>query len=339
MGGDRAPREIVQGTVDAVRADADLVSVLVGRRSVVEGELATCDGVSLDRISVVHAEEVIAMSDSPVDALRKKRDSSIEVATKLVKDGRAQAVVSAGNTGACVAAAQLRLGLLPQVKRPGIAVAMPAGDRPVVVIDAGANINPKPTHLIQYGVMASLYATAVLNVKNPRVGLLNVGEESEKGTSLAKVVHNEFGETDLNYIGNIEGSDVFSGGCDVVVCDGFVGNVLLKASEGLAARMLKTFHEVLAAGGGTNESKESSATPSIAAALAGVFSQLRERFDYAEYGGAPLLGVSGVTTIAHGRSDARAIANAVRVAKSMVGADFNGRVTTAIEQMCLAKRN
>ncbi len=364
MGGDHAPGEIVRGSVEAARSDPDLRILLVGRENLVREELARLSW-SGDRITPVQADEVVSMSDSPVEALRKKRGSSIEVAYQLVKTGRADAVLSAGNTGVCVAAATLLLGKLPEVARAGIAVVLPAGDQPVVVIDVGANVSPKVQHLLQYGIMASLYASEVLQLKNPRVGLLNVGAETEKGHSLAKVTHAEFRKSNLNFVGNVEGGEIFQGKCEVVVCDGFVGNVVLKVAEGLAERLIGVIqarfqesireslrkHAILsmldagrasgdAPGGGSpaggNDPGVEFSGTDIAASIEGVltssFARLKQRFDYAEYGGAPLLGVSGVSIIAHGRSDARAIASAVRVAKRMVVAQFNQHITSAIRR-------
>lgn len=365
MGGDRAPGEIVRGAVEAARSDPELHVFLVGRENVVRDELTRLRWAG-DRITPVQADQVVSMSDSPVEALRKKRGSSIEVAYGLVKSGRADAVLSAGNTGVCVAAATLLLGKLPEVARAGIAVVLPAGDKPVVVIDVGANVSPKVQHLLQYGIMASLYASEVLQVKNPRVGLLNIGAETEKGHSLAKVTHGEFRKSNLNFVGNVEGGEIFRGTCEVVVCDGFVGNVVLKVAEGLAERMIAVIQarfqesigeslkepEVLsllsARADGENEEETDPADPgstgdadhpgtrvaeSIEGMLTATFSRLKRRFDYAEYGGAPLLGVNGVSVIAHGRSDARAIANAVRVAKKMVVAEFNQHITEAMRRL------
>jgi glycerol-3-phosphate acyltransferase PlsX len=347
MGGDHAPREVVRGAVEAARLDPDLRLLLVGREKEVRAELEPLGAGGLN-IEVVHAEQVIDMGDSPVEALRRKKGSSIEVAALRVRSGDAVAMVSAGNTGACVAAATLRLGLLPEVRRAGIAVTFHAGNRPVVVIDVGANVASRPEHLIQYGIMASLYARSVLRVENPTVGLLNVGEENEKGNALAKTTHSLFRKTRLNFLGNVEGVEIFRGICDVVVCDGFVGNIVLKVAEGLAERLADLFRRTLEEtieGVSGKLSEKARAGPSVAADavlevgkdLLGGFSSLRERLDYSEQGGAPLLGVNGVVTIAHGRSSARAIANAIRAAKRMAEADVNRNITEEI-RACLADR-
>jgi glycerol-3-phosphate acyltransferase PlsX len=282
---------------------------------------------------VAPARCVIGMSDSPVEALRRKKGSSIEVATRQVKEGKAFAVVGAGNTGACVAASTLLLGALPNVKKAGIAVTFGTGDTRVVVIDVGANVYSKPEHLIQYGVMASLYAREILGVAEPRVGLLNIGEEDEKGNALAKTTHVLFQQTKgLNFIGNVEGVELFRGACEVAVCDGFVGNIVLKTAEGMAERLMSLFREALresmggettGAGGAGAEAKgtEGEIPPTLRQAVA----KLERKLDYSEYGGAPLLGVNGVTIIAHGRSDAKAIYNAIGVAQRMGEIDLNAR--------------
>ncbi len=348
MGGDRAPDEIVAGAADAARADAELELVLVGQEDRVRAALAEV-GWDGDNLEVQHASETISMSESPVEALRSKRDSSITRAMALVKSGEASAFLSAGNTGVCVAAATMQLKRLEGVSRAGIAVVLPAGDQPVVVIDAGANVSPKPIHLMHYGIMASLYAKSVLGVDAPRVGLLNVGEEDAKGHDLAKEAHGQFSASDLNFIGNVEGREVFRGTCDVVVCDGFVGNVVLKVSEGLAERLLQVFKHALTdsveqffrhpdvAGGLAELPAGSDGIQSTARSVLGEqFAGLKRRFHYSEYGGAPLLGVNGVVTIAHGRSDARAITNAVKAAKRTIAADFNQKLTESLTRQSLS---
>jgi glycerol-3-phosphate acyltransferase PlsX len=336
MGGDHAPREVVRGAVEAARLQPEARLILVGRETAVREELnaAGWSKAVLPNIELLHAENVIEMGDSPVDALRRKKGSSIEIGMKLVKSGDAVAMVSAGNTGACVAAATIRLGLLPEVRRAGIAVTFRAGDRPVVVIDMGANVSSKPEHLIQYGIMANLYARSVLNIETPRVGLLNIGEEDEKGNPLAKTTHGLFQKTRLNFLGNVEGNELFRGVVDVVVCDGFVGNIVLKVSEGLAERLMELFkstldQSLLGSGGADG----SSLLGDVAKKLRGTFSTLRERLDYSEYGGAPLLGVNGVMIIAHGRSDSRAITNAIRVAGRMAEMDVNRHITEEIREL------
>jgi glycerol-3-phosphate acyltransferase PlsX len=352
MGGDHAPREVVRGAVEAARLHPELRLLLVGREAAVRAELEPLDAGGLN-IEVVHAEAVIDMGDSPVEALRRKKGSSIEVAALRVRSGDAVAMVSAGNTGACVAAATLRLGLLPDVRRAGIAVTFYAGDRPIVVIDVGANVASRPEHLIQYGIMASLYARSILRVENPTVGLLNVGEENEKGNALAKTTHSLFKKTRLNFLGNVEGVEIFRGICDVVVCDGFVGNIVLKVAEGLAERLADMFRQSLEetmkglsrkfSEKAHSEKNASGGHPTgdsihgIGKELLGGIAAVRERLDYSEQGGAPLLGVNGGVIIAHGRSSSRAIANAIRAAKRMAETDINRNITEEI-RACLADR-
>ncbi len=325
MGGDHAPREVVRGAVRAASELPDVALILAGDETRIKAELAE-NGWNGSNIEIAPAKCVIEMSDSPIEGLRKKRGSSIEVATRLVKERRAFSVVSAGNTGACVAASTLFLGVLPQVKKAGIAVVLSTGDSKVVVIDVGANVYSKPEHLIQYGIMANLYAQSILDVAAPRIGLLNVGEEDEKGNALAKETFGLFQKTKLNFIGNIEGSEIFAGGCDVVVCDGFIGNVVLKTAEGICEQLVRLFH------GAVHEAM--AALPNgaqLGGSIRSAMSSLERKLDYAEYGGAPLLGIAGGTIIAHGRSDARAIHNAIRVARRMGEIDLNSRIT---DELC-----
>jgi glycerol-3-phosphate acyltransferase PlsX len=335
MGGDRAPSEVVKGAVAAARQMPDLNLHLVGNEELVRNELEAAEWGG-ENIRIVPAKHVIEMGDSPIEALRRKRGSSIEEAVLLLRQGEADAVVSAGNTGACVAASTLRLGLLPRVKRAGIAVAFYAGDRPVIIIDVGANVASKPEHLIQYGIMASLYSRRILEVENPRVSLLNVGEEDEKGNRLTKETHGLFQKTRLNFVGNIEGVEIFRSASDVVVCDGFTGNIVLKVAEGLAERLVELFKEVLGqaldpAVVSTGEGGKGGEQAAVAAVLRRSLGKVHERLDYSEYGGAPLLGVNGVVIIAHGRSDAKAIFNAIRVARLIAELDLNRDITEEIQ--------
>jgi glycerol-3-phosphate acyltransferase PlsX len=278
-------------------------------------------------LDVVHAAQVIEMGESPVDALRKKRDNSISVCARMVRDGKADGFISAGNTGGAVAAAIYYLRQLEGVKRAGIAVPMPTekGGR-CIVIDVGANINCKPIHLIQYGIMASIYAKEVFKVPGlPRLGLLNVGTEAGKGSSMMKEVFSRFERLhlNLNFVGNIEGLDVFRGTCDVVVCDGYVGNVLLKASESCSELLLGEFRKSLN-GEASAESK---------ALIEASCRRVQERTDYAEVGGAPLLGVRGLCVISHGRSSARAIANAIRYAREFTTNKVNDKIVDQLRKI------
>jgi glycerol-3-phosphate acyltransferase PlsX len=292
MGGDHAPRVVVEGVIEAVRKFNVSVS-LVGPSDVVCAELAK-HKYDANRIAVVHADEVVGMDESPASAVRKKRNSSIVLGVNLVKEGQADAFFSAGNTGAVVCAGTLRL-----------------------VIDAGANINPKPLHLLQYGLMGSSYYELILGKKNPRVGLLNVGEEESKGTDFVKETYQLLEKSDINFIGNVEGRDIFNGRCEVVVCDGFIGNVTLKVAESIA----ETINHLL------RQELSSSWRGKLGFLLAKpCFRNFKKRLDYSEYGGAPLLGVNGVVIIGHGGSSAKAVMNAIRVAKEEVERNINQNI-------------
>lgn len=301
MGGDRAPEVTVLGACRAVERDPELEVILIGDRDLIEQQLAGTQ-TGGDRLHIRHAAEVVAGTESPVEALRAKRDSSVRVATELLRSHEADGLVAAGNTGAVVAAATLFLKMLPGVRRPGIAVTMPAAHGGhTVLCDAGANIHCKPLHLYHYGVMAARYAERMLGRREPSVGLLNIGSEEGKGTSLVRETGELFGGGKLNYVGHIEGNDVFTGHCDVIVCEGFVGNVVLKVSEGLYEAITDRFRE-LALEVGPQGGEQ---------AIGTVFESLKGRMDWAEYGGAPLLGVNGLVLISHGRAHARAICNAL----------------------------
>jgi glycerol-3-phosphate acyltransferase PlsX len=320
MGGDHAPREIVAGTVQAAREFTDVQFILVGDKDAVEREISVSQGVGLSNISVQHSPQVVGMGDHPTEALRGKRNSSVTMSTSLVARGEAQAVISAGNTGAAVACATVLLKPLPGIKRSGIAVSFPTHYGPVVAIDVGANIHCKPIHLLQYALMASVVSEHLLGVRNPRVGLLNIGSEDEKGNELVKETRRLLGEHPrLNFVGNIEGYDIHRGKCDVVVCEGFVGNVILKVAEGLSSSLLQDV-----------QSELEQAFPGRRNEYADALRKLRIRNDYAEYGGAPLLGVDGICIIAHGTSNARAIYNALRVARGFEGKQVNERIAEAV---------
>jgi glycerol-3-phosphate acyltransferase PlsX len=261
------------------------------------------------------------MDDSPVEAIRNKPNSSIAIMCKLAAKGEADVVISAGNTGACVAAAQLRLRTLPGVARPGIAVILPTFHGPVVICDVGANIAPKPHHLHHYAVMAGAYAEAVCGIANPRVGLLSIGEEDAKGTTMVKESRKLLRDEPLiNFVGNVEGRDLFKGVVDVVVCDGFVGNIVLKFTEGMAEGLFQT---ILA------ELQEFA--PDLMDAFKPVMKKIYAKHDWQEYGGAPLLGVGKYCLICHGRSESRAIKNAIRVGKQLCASDVNHRIVERIE--------
>ncbi|HIJ90495.1 MAG: phosphate acyltransferase PlsX [Desulfobulbaceae bacterium] len=315
MGGDKGPEELVSGAVMAVR-EYDLEISLVGDQVRLGSILAT-HGHPSSRIHLVHASQVVGMDESPFDAIRRKKDSSIMKAFALHKEGLVEAVVSAGNSGATLAAAIKSLGRLENVARPGIAGIFPTLKGPVVMMDVGANVDCRSLHLFQFGVMAAAFSQVLFGLDRPRVGLLSIGEEGGKGNALVKKSHELFQQSSLNYIGNVEGRDTFQGDVDVMVCDGFVGNVCLKLSEGLAEAVMGMLGEEI--------SKSFKAKLGYLLAK-DAFVSFKKRVDYAEYGGAPLLGIRGNAIICHGRSSAVAIKNAIRVASEMARNKVNDRI-------------
>ncbi|MEE8359297.1 MAG: phosphate acyltransferase PlsX [Candidatus Omnitrophota bacterium] len=322
MGGDNAPGVVVEGAVAAVK-ELDCNIFLIGQEDVLVNELSK-HSYNKDKIKIERATEVVNMDDSPIVSIRGKKDSSISVAVNLVKEKRAKAVVSAGNTGATVCATSFNLGLLKGIERPGISIIFPTSDGGnALMIDGGANIDPKPIHLLQYGFMADAYCRFILGKKKPRVGLLSIGEEETKGTGFIKGAHKLLDETNLNFIGNVEGRDIFTGSCDVILCDGFVGNVVLKVSESLAGAV------------GTLLKRELSRNllTTVGSLLCrSTFDALKKELDYEEHGGAPLLGVNGTTIICHGSSSARAIKNAVKVAIKYIKQDVNNHIIEGLEE-------
>ncbi|PIQ81626.1 MAG: phosphate--acyl-ACP acyltransferase [Candidatus Omnitrophica bacterium CG11_big_fil_rev_8_21_14_0_20_64_10] len=318
MGGDHAPAAVVDGAVQAARVlPADIL--LVGQEDRIQRELETLKPVPAN-LSIHHASEVIGMGEPPATSVRRKRDSSICRMVELAKSGQADAIVSAGNTGAMVCAASLGLGLLPGIDRPGIAVVIPSLAGPTLVIDVGANVDSKPEHLAQYGVMGSVYMQHVLEKINPKVGLLNVGEEESKGTDFIRQAFKLLESSALNFIGNVEGRDIYTGRCDVIVCDGFVGNVVLKVSESMTFALTDLLR---------HELKRTLLNKLAAAMLIPAFRRMRSQMDYTEYGGAPLLGVRGACMIGHGSSSAKAVTNAIRAASSFVTHDVNQHIIAA----------
>ena len=325
MGGDNAPSAILQGCWDAAPLldDGDVI-LLVGDETLSRAGLAA-SGLSdqhKTQFHIVHTTQVVQMDDPPVEAIRGKPDSSIAVMCKLAARGEADVVISAGNTGACVAAAQLRQRLLPGISRPGIAVAVPTFFGPVVLCDVGANVTPKPKHLLQYAIMAGAYATAVAGIENPRVGLLSIGEEDAKGNPMTKLARKLLRDEPLiNFVGNVEGRDLTQGVVDVIVCDGFVGNVVLKLMEGLTEGLFKQLSAEIA-----------ESAPDAAAAFKPAMQRVYAKHDWQENGGAPLLGVAGYNLICHGRSGARAIKNAIRVGKQLVKSGVNQKIVEKVER-------
>ncbi|MCR5834050.1 MAG: phosphate acyltransferase PlsX [Selenomonadaceae bacterium] len=305
MGGDKAPGEIVKGALQAVQKYPCEI-VLVGDENKIREILTAESGGGNFPITVRHASEVIEMGEHPADAVRNKKDSSIVIATKMVKDGECDAVLSAGSTGAAVAAAQLILRRIPGIHRPAIATPIPTPNGTTLLLDSGANVDSKPENLVQSGIMGALYAEYVLGVKNPSVALLNIGEEDTKGDERTRETYKLMSElTTINFAGNAEGRDIPRGKFDVVVCDGFVGNVVLKFGEGLALTIMKLLKEELMTNGGAKL---------LGADLMGMtFSNMAKRFDASENGGAPLLGINGYCIISHGSSNAKAICSAIGV--------------------------
>ena len=320
MGGDHAPGVVIDGAIAAVK-EYNLEIVLVGDMQKIKS-LLTKGRYFGDKISIEHADEVIGMHDSPATSVRRKRNSSIVVGINMVKDGRADAFFSAGNTGAVVCAGTLGLGLLPGVERPGIAIITPTLKGISLIIDVGANIEAKPLHLLQYAVMGGAYLQYIFDRPNPSVGLLNVGEEESKGTDFTKEAYELLSKSNVNFIGNVEGKAMFSGVCDVIVCDGFVGNVTLKVIEGTAEAIQVFLKRHLL--------KANLLGKIGILLLKKTFIKFKKELDYADYGGAPLLGVNGVVIIGHGRSNARAIKNAIRVAGEEVEKQVNQRIIEAL---------
>lgn len=322
MGGDYAPRVVIEGAIAAVK-NHDIEVILIGDEPRIRKFLSQLKYAG-DRISVEHAPEVIEMHEPPAVSVRKKKNSSISLGIAMVKDGRGDAFFSAGNTGAVVCAATLVLGLLPKVERPGIAIVTPTLKGISLIVDVGANIDAKPLHLLQYGIMGSAYLENIFNVQNPSVGLLNVGEEETKGTDFVKDSYELLSKSHLNFMGNVEGKALFAGKCDVIVCDGFVGNVALKVTEGTAEAIQVFLKRHLLR---TNLLGKLGVL-----LLKNEFLKFKKDMDYAEYGGAPLLGVDGVVIIGHGRSNATAIKNAIRVASEEVARKINQKITEAIQE-------
>jgi phosphate acyltransferase len=315
MGSDRAPAVEVEGAVGALRERPDLELILLGDGEAIEAELSRHKGVPRDRVRVVHTTQVIHASESPATAVRRKQDSSIVVGVRMHRDREVDAFVSAGSTGATMAASLINLRPLPGVDRPAVGTDLPSEAGHVLLLDMGANVDVKPHHLHQFAHLGTIYAQDLMGVKDPRVGLLNIGEEAEKGNELTLEAHQRLAaDPDINFVGNVEGRDIVRGKCDVVVCDGFVGNVLLKFYESVASFFAKLLLE---------EMQKQRIYLDL--------SDLYRRLDYTEWGGAPLLGVNGVTIIAHGGSPPHAIRNALRVAARAVEAGMVDHIARRLQ--------
>jgi glycerol-3-phosphate acyltransferase PlsX len=319
MGGDHAPRVVVEGAISAAQEYGAQV-ILCGDEPKITPLLKKAK-YSGNNIEVVHAPDTIDMCEPAANSVRRKRNSSIVVGLNLVKEGKAGAFFSAGNTGAVVCAATLELRLLPGIERPGIGIVTPTLKDASFIIDVGANIDPKPTQLLQYGIMADAYCRNILNKDNPSVGLLNIGEEEAKGTEFMREVHELLSKSKLNFIGNVEGRDLFSGKSDIIISDGFVGNVALKVSES-AAEAMQIFLKRHLLSNVMGKIGLLFLLPSL--------KRFKKDIDYAEYGGAPLLGVNGVVIIGHGRSNARAIKNAIRVANEEIERKVNQKIMESV---------
>ena len=321
MGGDHAPHEIVRGALLATK-EYHVDILLVGREEAIRKELEGHRTPS--SIEIVDAREVVEMNDSAVAPLRTKRNSSVRVCADLVGQGRADAFVSAGHTGAASVSARRGMGMIEGVSRAALAQIVPRAKGHTVLLDVGANVDSKPQHLREFAVMGHFYAQMLFGLEHPRVGLMSIGEEEGKGNDLTRETFRIMKETGLNFIGNAEGRDVFNGNCDVVVCDGFIGNVVLKASEALADMVREMLREELT---------RTPVRKAGAAMAKGAFEAFKKRVDYSEYGGAPLLGVKGGCIICHGRSNAKAIKNAVRVAKDFAANEIDAKIRARISDL------
>ena len=323
MGGDFAPGNPVEGAVAALRDYSDVSIVFVGDEKRIRAELLRHDTEGLtERITVHHASQIVDMSDNGLDSVRKKKDSSVSRAVDLVKNGEADAIVSAGHTGALVAAATIKLRTLPGIDRAGLAVLIPADNGVFLLIDGGANIDPAPEHIVGFAVMGSIYFRELLGCPEPKVGLFNIGTEASKGTEFAKACHALLSTAPIHFAGNVEGHAIFHKPVEVVVCDGFVGNMVLKTIEGLAKSFFSWFREEL---------KKNPVRLLGALLCRGAFRAIKDRTSTDEYGGTPLLGVNGICIKAHGNSSARALRNAIRVARAAVGQQVNQRIIEAIQ--------
>ena len=321
MGGDLGPSVVVPGAIEAARQTGAKI-LLVGNEATLDGELNRLSPSGVD-LEIVHAPEVAGMDEKPSDILRRKKNASIQVACRLVRDGAAQGVVSAGHSGASVACGMFIMGRIPGVERPALASLLPTEKEPVVLLDVGATVDCKPYNIFQFGLMGDAFARDILNKESPRVGLLSIGEEEGKGNSQVKEAYELFKRAqNLNFSGNIEGRDLFTGEMDVAVCDGFVGNVALKLSEGLGLSLSRVLKRELL---------NSGFLPKLGSLLAkSAFRRFAKVVDYAEYGGAPLLGLQNISIVCHGRSNAKAICNTTRMATLFVEKETNKRLMETI---------
>jgi glycerol-3-phosphate acyltransferase PlsX len=320
MGGDDAPGHIVDGALAASR-HFDLGVTLVGPAERIEGELSRHSAVDRERVRIVHADAVVEMAEAPTAALRRKPNASIRIAAEQVARGEAAALFSAGHTGATVMAAHAAFGMLPGVDRPALAATIPTRANPAILLDVGASVECRPQHLLQFAVMGSMYARVAFGIDRPRVGLLSIGQEETKGNELTREAHRLLKTSSLSFIGNVEARDVYSGAADVIVSDGFTGNIALKTSEGL----VEVIEELL------RDELSSTVTTRVGSLLTSrAMRHFRKRVDYSEYGGAPLLGPAGIAIVGHGRSSAKAVRNAIAMAYRFVSEQFIDRVEREI---------
>ena len=320
MGGDFAPTEIIKGALVVAQERADLEIVLVGRESAISECLNTL-GTVPGTVTIRPAEQTIEMGEHPVQATRRKRESSLVVSGLMVKSGEADATFSAGSTGAAMAIATLDIGRIPGIERPALATGIPTIQGRALLLDAGANVDCSTRNLRQFALLGAIYSERVLGVPNPKVGLLNIGSEEAKGNELAKEAHQLLKLTPLNFFGNVEGKDVFEHAVDVVVCDGFWGNILIKSGEGMAEMVFDLLHRLIETEAKVADSRE---------IIASLFRQLAQRIHYSEFGGATLLGVNGVSVIGHGRSDAKAIAGGIRAAADAAAGGYVQAICDAL---------
>jgi len=327
MGSDRGPSVEVDGAVEAA-AQYGIPIVLVGQEDRIHDLLRTHDtrGLSID---VVHASEVITMEDAAAAAARRKKESSVHVGARLMRDGSVAGLVSAGNTGAVMATVKMIMGTLAVVDRPALSTVLPTQkQKPAILLDVGANVDCKPHHLEQFAIMGDVYSRAIFGVRRPRIGLLSIGEEDTKGNELTKEAFKSLKRAPINFIGNVEGRDIFTGDVDVIVCDGFTGNVALKLSEGLYEAFASMLKQEL----------QKTLSAKVGAIFAqNAFRQFKHRLDYSEYGGAPLLGVKGITIVCHGRSNANAIKNAVRVAEEFCKHNVNRMIEAEFTKLGITR--
>ncbi len=314
MGGDHAPQVTVEGAIETLREHPDIEIILVGDATKIEKELQGKKRLPKERLHLKHASEVISMDESPSYALRRKKDSSIKRAIELHKAGEADAVVTAGHSGVAMALSLFILGKVPGVDRPAIAASLPTLKKPFVLIDAGANVDCKPSNILEFAYMGVAYYRSIFSIDQPRVALLSIGEEDTKGNELTKDAFRLLKASGLNFKGNIEGKDLFIGDADVIVCDGFIGNIVLKLSEGLAEVIMKMLKR---------EISDISTGRLVYLLMKPALRRFKKKTDYAEYGGAPLLGINGTCIISHGRSSAKAIKNAILVASNLAKAGLH----------------